>query len=542
MGKIFAHGKIFPATIILSIICFSIMLLSTIVPQVKAQGNPEQNVILIVWDGAQRNHFVELYNNNQLPNLKSMVDGGGLLRTDLVINTETCLSGSGDGYDLDTGPACSAMITGYGYPVTQNQDNRFPNPIPQGLTFFERLKQAYPEIKTGIVSNRSEDFWPLPPLQNAQPTMDFWWAAKSRNTQVVNKTIEFLNLYSSSPFFLLVHFVTPDNAGHAYGENSPEYTSTTVDADTRLGQILTKVSELGIGSNTTVLVTTDHGFDEDGIDHEACTDDNRNIWIATNNSIVIANFTVPAYETGIIPTLFDLFGMDKNAVDPAFPSQSLYLMPDPTSTPTPTETSETTPTPTETSDVTPTTTETPTSTPTETLTPGASPTPTETPTPTSVPLYKLVFITSTTYTGNLGGLSAADQICQNLASQAGLSGSYKAWLSDSATSVSSRIAHASVPYQRIDGVIVANDWGDLTDGSLLAPISITESGAAVSGTGVWTNTKIGGLTASTTNTCADWGSTSGQSIKGYAGSTTGSWTISALLGCSYYLHLYCFQE
>jgi hypothetical protein len=531
-----------PSTIILPIICLLVFLFNLSTPRIKAQSitDIDKRVILIIWDGAQRNHFLELYNSDQLPNLKSLVEGGGLLRTDLIINTETCLSGSGDGYDMETGPACSAMLTGYGYPVTQNQDNRYPNPIPAGLTFFERLKQAYPEVKTGIASNRNEDFWPLPPLQNAQSAMDFWWVAKSRNAQVVTKTIEFLNLYYSSPFFLLVHLVTPDNAGHAYGENSAEFTITMIDADTRLGQIWAKVSELGISSDTAVLVTTDHGFDEDGIDHEVCTDDNRNMWIAANHSTVINNFAVSAYQTGIVPTLFDIFGMDKNAVEPAFPSQSLYLLPVPTLTPT--ETATLLPTESPTPGDSPTPTETSTPTPTETSTPDASPTSTETPTPTSAPVYKLVFVTSTTYSGNLGGLSGADQICQTLANQAGLLGTYKAWLSDSATSVSSRIAHANVPYQRIDGVAIANNWTDLTDGSLLAPLSFTESGAIVSGTGVWTNSNVGGMTASMTNTCTNWWSVSGQSVRGYDGSTNGAWTSNGLLGCSYYLHLYCLQE
>ena len=553
MNKIYLPGKWLSLQIFLAVTCLAAILVSLIIPGAKAQNITEinQRVILIEWDGAQRNHFLELYDGDQLPNLKAMVEAGGLLRTDLIINTETCLEGSGDGYDLETGPANAAMHTGYGYPVMQNQDNRYPNPIPAGLTFYERLKQAYPEVKTGLVSNRCQDFWPLPALENAQLTMDYWWDMYSRNAIVTAKVNEFLGLYSSSPFFLFIHYVTPDNAGHALGENSAEYTNTTMDADTQLGLILAKLSDLGIAGSTTVLVTTDHGFDEDGFDHEACTDDNRDIWIAANDSVVIGNFDFPAYQTGLTPALFDIFGMDKNAVEPAFPSHSLYLMPDPTQTPTPTETPDTTLTPTGTLEMTPTptstsaTTSTPTGTPentsTPTETPLPTPTPTETPTPTTSS-YKLVFVTGTTYSGNLGGLSGADQICQNVADQAGLPGTYKAWLSDSLTSVSSRIAHASMPYQRVDGVIIANNWSDLADGVLGAALSITESGEPVIGAAVWTNSKANGAIASTTNTCTDWGATNGQGYRGNDSSATRYWTMSGLLGCNYYLHLYCFQE
>ena len=40
-----------------------------------------------------------------------------------------------------------------------------------------------------------------------------------------------------------------------------------------------------------------------------------------------------------------------------------------------------------------------------------------------------VFVSSQNYTGALGGISGADAICQNCASAAGLTGTFKAWLS-----------------------------------------------------------------------------------------------------------------
>lgn len=49
-----------------------------------------------------------------------------------------------------------------------------------------------------------------------------------------------------------------------------------------------------------------------------------------------------------------------------------------------------------------------------------------------------VFTTSTVHTGGFGGLAAADSICQTRANAANLTGTYKAWLSDSTTTVASR--------------------------------------------------------------------------------------------------------
>jgi hypothetical protein len=74
---------------------------------------------------------------------------------------------------------------------------------------------------------------------------------------------------------------------------------------------------------------------------------------------------------------------------------------------------------------------------------------------------KLVFVTSQTYPAAFGGLSAGDAICQGLATDAGLPGTYRAWLSDDTTAAGARITPSPVPYVRPDGVLVANNFADL---------------------------------------------------------------------------------
>ena len=44
---------------------------------------------------------------------------------------------------------------------------------------------------------------------------------------------------------------------------------------------------------------------------------------------------------------------------------------------------------------------------------------------------KFVFVTSTTHTGDLGGIAGGDGICNDRAADAGLPGVYKAWLATS---------------------------------------------------------------------------------------------------------------
>src|SRR5690242_2782849 len=81
------------------------------------------------------------------------------------------------------------------------------------------------------------------------------------------------------------------------------------------------------------------------------------------------------------------------------------------------------------------------------------------------PQGKLVFVTSTLQTGNLGGLTGADMICQARAAAGGLRGIFKAWLSDTTASPSTRFTRSKKPYVLLDGTVIANNWADLTDGS-----------------------------------------------------------------------------
>lgn len=179
--------------------------------------------------------------------------------------------------------------------------------------------------------------------------------------------------------------------------------------------------------------------------------------------------------------------------------------------------------------------------------PTPTPTATATLTPTMTPVVtpgKIVFLTSTSQTGALGGLAGADGICASLASAAGRPGTYKAWLSDSATSAAARLTHAAVPYYRVDGTKVANDWADLTDGSLLAPIDVDENGV-VADTAVWTYTHDNGSAATDVFDyhCADW-SSGLVSNYGVIGSSNGTpnWSFTLYYYCNSAFALYCLQQ
>ena len=92
--------------------------------------------------------------------------------------------------------------------------------------------------------------------------------------------------------------------------------------------------------------------------------------------------------------------------------------------------------------------------------------------------HQIVFVTSDTYDGDLGGLVGADAKCQALADAAGLDGTFRAWLSDDAESPSTRFTQSTDPYWLVDGTVVADSWADLIHGSIAHAIDLDEAGEA----------------------------------------------------------------
>ncbi len=172
---------------------------------------------------------------------------------------------------------------------------------------------------------------------------------------------------------------------------------------------------------------------------------------------------------------------------------------------------------------------------------------------------RVVFATSQTFNGNLGNFSGADAKCQTAAQNAGLSGTFKAWIGGrmddtgnggGTQNVSERMAHSTAPYKLTTGTQVANDWNDLTDGSLDHGIDRDENGNPVSGS-VWTNTKTNGKAFDHRRDCgpgssqADVWRSADQFESGHfgnVGDTGSTWTSNTNTACTNSFHLYCFEQ
>ncbi len=158
---------------------------------------------------------------------------------------------------------------------------------------------------------------------------------------------------------------------------------------------------------------------------------------------------------------------------------------------------------------------------------------------------KVIFVTSATYTGKLGGLAGADQACQKLAGAAGLAHAttFRAWLSDGIEPIADRLTPFEGPYIRPDGVQIADHWQDLVDGDLDAPIAVDEAKEDHTALAVfvWTNVAAdGGLDGDVS--CDGWNSLVAKAGRVGALNTTGSaWTHHSEYPCAFKAHLYCVE-
>jgi hypothetical protein len=115
------------------------------------------------------------------------------------------------------------------------------------------------------------------------------------------------------------------------------------------------------------------------------------------------------------------------------------------------------------------------------------------------------FVTSFPEGANFNTSAGADMLCQGFADAEQLGGTWLSWTSDFQSSPSTRFNQSAVPYMLVDGTIIANDWADLTDGSLANPIDVDETGVNVGVSEVWTGTLPDG-TKPGSEFCANWNS------------------------------------
>lgn len=164
-----------------------------------------------------------------------------------------------------------------------------------------------------------------------------------------------------------------------------------------------------------------------------------------------------------------------------------------------------------------------------------------------------VFVTSLSYDGNFAGapvtftpaIDGADDACTTAATNAGLTGTWTAWLSDNDADAADRIFTGGAPYETTNGTVIAANFTDLTDGMLDVTINIDEFGNAVRNDHTtWTATALDGRNPGV-GSCQGWttNDVTQRGRVGYADHTDASWTDAGGGNpCDVFNRLYCFAD
>ena len=159
---------------------------------------------------------------------------------------------------------------------------------------------------------------------------------------------------------------------------------------------------------------------------------------------------------------------------------------------------------------------------------------------------RVAFVTSKTFQGDLSSIVGATTACRAAAITAGLANGdgFRPWLSDDQSWPAMIFVHGKGRYRTVDGVTIADDWWDLTDGSLQAAISVDENGALIGSVPVFTNTSTLGAPISVEDHCEGWTSVFFPNVThaGRSGETSDAWTDFDIAPCDANVRIYCFEQ
>ncbi len=319
------------------LLILSVLMGMSAVAGAEGRIEPTRNIILIGWDGAQRNHLYECLGRGTLPNLRKLASEGALVDIDILGVT-------------DTKAGWTQILTGYNPVVTGVYSNSQYQPIPKGLTVFERLEKHFgsdniitlavigkkghvdadppkkvrikegekpKEAGTKTIEDGGVKYQVTPgkPYYYTKDNIDLFENGLGLDEKVGTRVIELIEKHKDQWIFFFVHFAEVDHSGHKHGENSEEYTDALISNDFWVGKIMQKLKELDLYDKTLIYVTADHGFDEGKTSHK----DAPYVFLATNDSKVIRR----GERADITPTILQEFGLDLRKIKPPLDGKPL---------------------------------------------------------------------------------------------------------------------------------------------------------------------------------------------------------------------------
>lgn len=272
-----------------------------------AAAAPFKHLVILGWDGVQRQHFKQCFNKklaecpNGVPNYAALTGGKVLELT--VTSAATC-----------TKPGWVELLTGYDATRLGIADNKVFKPVPAGYSALEKLQARFGAERavTLFLAGKTSHVGgscatsPKEPWCQVKKNLDTFENGLGENAAVGEQALALLEQHKGAErIFAFFHFWDPDHTGHAEGEASAAYSKKILDDDAWLGKIVAKLEALGLYQQTLIYVVTDHGFDE-GLKSHA----NAPFGVmGTNDPAVIRS----GDRKDVAPTILKRFGVSLDA-------------------------------------------------------------------------------------------------------------------------------------------------------------------------------------------------------------------------------------
>ncbi|MDO9257143.1 MAG: alkaline phosphatase family protein [Bacteroidales bacterium] len=223
-----------------------IILIQFFASTISAQPTATKHVILIGIDGVSAESFQ--YSNT--PVINNLIRQGvislktrGVMPSVSAPNWATLLSGAGPEQHGITTNNWSLLNQGYD-PTVKDADGYFPS-------IFTIIHKQMPKAVTAMF-------------------YDWKWLGTYVNKKYISKeqfveghvmiTSVAMNYFKKEkPLFTFIYYGRTDETSQSKGFTTKEYYQDINDIDTEIGKIVDEIKEAGMGKNTTIIITSDHG-------------------------------------------------------------------------------------------------------------------------------------------------------------------------------------------------------------------------------------------------------------------------------------------
>lgn len=281
----------------------------------QGMKNPPKHVILVGFDGLSA---YRLNHGPEMPNFRKLVaDGSSTFKNRSVLPSSSAVNWAsmfmGAGPELHGYTTWNTRIPDLPSRVL-TENNMFPD-------LYYTIHKTHPKAELGFIYEWKGmryvvDTLSINYIQNVE--------LSGENTkEALASTLNYIT--TKKPAFCSVVFAQPDNAGHKYGWDSPEYTAQMEHVDVALGEIVKAVKDAGMFDETVFVLSADHG----GMDkkHGGKTMKEMQTAVVFSGKGIKKGFTIPestmVYD--IAGTIGYIFGIEQPQVWIARPIKSIFV-------------------------------------------------------------------------------------------------------------------------------------------------------------------------------------------------------------------------